>query len=289
MTDQAQKVMDQLLKSMEKPTAEALYHQLGRLRNEMPPFQELGTPSASKWMGRALALVEAVDGTVMELVTLRTYFDHVNRNTPTAQTANMIAQVMDTVIAKVELKLPADAQGAFIPAGGVFDGYQAVSKALATAQKDVFLVDPYGDDKLISDFVPLAPEGVPVFVMCDELYSKPSLRPAAEHWIAQWRAKRPLEVRLAPLRSLHDRLIVTDSSTAEAELKPKVIETFDAVAGAYKSLRRLQDQDIQFQLKGLSLSPGQERKFKKLKNEIIGEVKSLRLNQARIDALVPGR
>ena len=30
----------------------------------------------------------------------------------------------------------------------------------------------------------------------------------------------------------------------------------------------------------------QERTYKKLKNEIIGEVKSLRLNQARIDALV---
>ena len=72
----------------------------------------------------------------------------------------------------------------------------------------------------------------------------------------------------------------------EAELKPKVIETFDTVAGAYKRLRRLQDQDIRFQLKRLSLSPAQERKYKKLKNEIIGEVKSLRLNQARIDALV---
>ena len=72
----------------------------------------------------------------------------------------------------------------------------------------------------------------------------------------------------------------------EAELKPKVIETFDTVAGAYKRLRRLQDQDIQFQLKRLSLSPAQERKYKNLKKEIIGEVKSLRLNQARIDALV---
>ena len=72
----------------------------------------------------------------------------------------------------------------------------------------------------------------------------------------------------------------------EAELKPKLIETFDTIAGAYKRLRRLQDQDIQFQLKRLSLSPTQERKYKNLKNEIIGEVKSLRLNQARVDALV---
>ena len=72
----------------------------------------------------------------------------------------------------------------------------------------------------------------------------------------------------------------------EAELKPKVIETFDTVAGAYKQLRRLQDQDIQFQLKRRSISPAQERRYKTLKNKIIGEVKSLRLNRARIDALV---
>ena len=72
----------------------------------------------------------------------------------------------------------------------------------------------------------------------------------------------------------------------EAELKPKVIETFDTVAGAYQRLRRLQEQDIQFQLTSQSLSRAQERKYKKLRDEIIAEVKSLRLNQARIDALV---
>ena len=72
----------------------------------------------------------------------------------------------------------------------------------------------------------------------------------------------------------------------EAELKPKVLETFDTVANDYKRLRRLQDQDIQFKLKNTSLSPAQERKYKKLKDEIITEVKSLRLNQARIDSLV---
>src|SRR4029077_10546876 len=72
----------------------------------------------------------------------------------------------------------------------------------------------------------------------------------------------------------------------EAELKPKVIETFDIFAAAYKQLRRLQDQDIQFQLKRLSISPAQERRYKTLNHKIIGEVKSLRLNRARIDALV---
>jgi RNA polymerase primary sigma factor len=75
-------------------------------------------------------------------------------------------------------------------------------------------------------------------------------------------------------------------AAVEAELKPKVIETFDTIAGTYTRLRRLQDQDIQFQLIRRSLSPAQERNYKKLRNEIIGEVKSLRLNRARIEALI---
>lgn len=74
----------------------------------------------------------------------------------------------------------------------------------------------------------------------------------------------------------------------EAELKPKVLETFDTIADTYKRLRRLQDQDIENRLRNNQspLSPAQERKYKKLKEELIAEVKSLRLNQGRIDALV---
>jgi len=214
MSDQYQKVVNQLLRSMEKPSPEALYHQLGRLRNEMPPWSELGTPAASRWIGGILAVVEAVDGSLMEVVTLRGYFDHINRYECTERTSNMIAQAIDTVIAKLELNLPAGVQGTFIPAGGIHDGYQAVSKAAGLAQKHVLFVDPYADDTLISDFAPLAPEGLRVFVLGDEKNVKPSLKPAAVRWIAQWGSKRPLEVRVTPARTLHDRLLVIDSSTA---------------------------------------------------------------------------
>jgi RNA polymerase primary sigma factor len=72
----------------------------------------------------------------------------------------------------------------------------------------------------------------------------------------------------------------------EVELMPKVVETFDKVADAYKRLRRLQDQNIEFKLKNATLSPAQERRYRKLKDDIVSEVKSLRLNQARIDSLV---
>jgi RNA polymerase primary sigma factor len=75
-------------------------------------------------------------------------------------------------------------------------------------------------------------------------------------------------------------------SAMEAELKPKVLETFDRIADAYKKLRRLQDQNVENRLKNETLSPAQERKYKALKKDIVADVKSLSLNQNRIDALV---
>ncbi|MEJ0096422.1 MAG: RNA polymerase sigma factor RpoD [Methylocella sp.] len=75
-------------------------------------------------------------------------------------------------------------------------------------------------------------------------------------------------------------------SAMEAELKPKVLDTFDRVADAYKKLRRLQDQNVENKLKNETLTPSQERKYKTLKKEIVTDVKSLSLNPNRVEALV---
>jgi len=75
-------------------------------------------------------------------------------------------------------------------------------------------------------------------------------------------------------------------SAMESELKPRVLETFNAIADDYKKLRRLQDQDIANRLENTKLSPSQDRKYKKLKDDIITAVKSLSLNNNRIEALV---
>jgi RNA polymerase primary sigma factor len=75
-------------------------------------------------------------------------------------------------------------------------------------------------------------------------------------------------------------------SAMEAELKPKVLETFDGIADAYKKLRRLQVENVEQRMQNKTLSPAQERKAKKLREDIITNVKSLSLNNNRIEALV---
>jgi hypothetical protein len=58
------------------------------------------------------------------------------------------------------------------------------------------------------------PEGVPLRLLADEKDFKPTLVPASERWVQQYAGKRPLEVRLAPPRSLHDRAIIVDKKSA---------------------------------------------------------------------------
>ena len=75
-------------------------------------------------------------------------------------------------------------------------------------------------------------------------------------------------------------------SAMEAELRESVMETFDAISGDYKKLRRLQDIMIEEHLKGEDLSSSQQRRFKKLQKDIVERVRSVRLNNQRIEALV---
>ena len=75
-------------------------------------------------------------------------------------------------------------------------------------------------------------------------------------------------------------------SAMEAELKPRVLETFDSIADNYKKLRRLQVEHVEQRMQNKQLTPAQERKYRELKSDIVAAVKSLSLNNNRIEALV---
>ena len=125
----------------------------------------------------------------------------------------------------------------------------------------------------------MAPAGAPAHVAPPA--APPSPTPFRARRLRRWRNRREEK---DPAESAADGDMDDDEfenqmslAAIEAELKPKVVETFDKIASEYKKLRRLQEQDIANQLQSETLSPSQERKYKKLKDEIIVEVKSLRL------------
>ncbi|KAB0267092.1 RNA polymerase sigma factor RpoD [Microvirga brassicacearum] len=108
---------------------------------------------------------------------------------------------------------------------------------------------------------------------------EPGAEPAAEGEIAEGET---------PPEDLDDDDMENNVSLSamESELKPRVLETFDSIADNYKKLRRLQVEHVEQRMQNKQLTPAQERKYKTLKSDIVTSVKSLSLNNNRIEALV---
>jgi hypothetical protein len=194
---------------------EALYVQLGRLVEAMPNLRE-HLPlrrDTQEWLGRIGALI-AASGEVIDIAEFNTYAACLSKDTMQLSAAQDLAIVVYRALAKAELKAPISVQGSFIPAGNSFDAMAAVGKVLGQATRDVLIADPYLDEKGLTDFALLAPIQVRVRLLADHQGVKPTLRPATARWVEQYAQSRPLEVRLNPARTLHDRLIVVDELTA---------------------------------------------------------------------------
>ena len=75
-------------------------------------------------------------------------------------------------------------------------------------------------------------------------------------------------------------------SAMEEALKPTVLETFGKIASTYKKLNRLQEQLVEARLKNKELTPAQQKRYEKLKKELIVLMEGVHLNNNRIEALM---
>lgn len=224
---------------------ESLYTQLGYLIANMPDLTGPGrlSPSTLQWMGKAYALVAAA-GDGNDAARFKNASDRLNTDLVFPEpTVRDIHNVLYRALGLAELRAPMAARGAFIPAGNAFDAMIAVGKVLQTATTDALIVDPYMDEKALTDFAVQTPVAVTIRLLADTASHKPTLKPAATRWIAQYGAARPLEVKLASTRSLHDRLIaidgaeawtLTQSLNALAARSPASLVRVDAETGALK-------------------------------------------------------
>ncbi len=75
-------------------------------------------------------------------------------------------------------------------------------------------------------------------------------------------------------------------SMLEEKLKPQVLETFEKISGAYNRLYKLQAARIASTQKGEAPSPQSDKKFNKTKEELVDLVRTVRLNNNRLEQLV---
>ncbi len=72
----------------------------------------------------------------------------------------------------------------------------------------------------------------------------------------------------------------------EEAVREDVFETFDQIGSAYKKFARLQDQRLELALKNEQLGKAQQKRYEKLKLELVGLMQRVRLNNGCIEAMV---
>ncbi|MBT3556489.1 MAG: RNA polymerase sigma factor RpoD [Rhodospirillales bacterium] len=72
----------------------------------------------------------------------------------------------------------------------------------------------------------------------------------------------------------------------EAKLTPQVIETFELITKTYKRLHRAQDKRLDILQAGGDVKPAAEKRYEKLRHELIDMMEGVHLNNLRIEQLI---
>jgi hypothetical protein len=199
---------------------EELYFALGRVIEEQPDYEDLN--KLMRWLGKARALVSETSpldaAEISAATTVRLHSDP-------WMLRNITIAVLYRALAVAELNAPVSAQGSFIPAGNALDAMASVGKVLRSATNTAMIIDPYMDEKTLTDFSPLASENVQICLMADAATAKATLAPAVTRFRQQFGSTRPLDARVAAPKALHDRLIIIDQTTVFT-----VTQSFNALA-----------------------------------------------------------
>jgi hypothetical protein len=180
-----------------------LLAQLRALLASVPDFSAY-TPTSTEhhtWLANLHALIERWNK--YEAISLRsaTGFMHLSLMRD-AQIANVLG-VLHRAIADLEIDRPRLSGQAFGP-GEVYDFFRALSAAVASATKSIFIVDPFLDDQVFDAYLSSVPTGVSIRLLAKRHGG--ALKPAVQKFIAQHSV--PIEVRLSA--DFHDRVLFID-------------------------------------------------------------------------------
>ena len=200
-------------------TPEELHYLYTEAIRTMPEFQsdQDYTPLTREqvlWQGRTLAIIELQDN-ILDTASFKAAMSNSSHSRIRAAAGMTFFQLLTTAVTRSELQMPAGARGAFVPIGDHFDALRAITDVMQGANRDLLIVDPYGDDSILRRFAGVAREGVKVRVLRDTRFRDcgTRLQVAKEAWVQQYGDTRPLEIRSAVANTLHDRFIAQDGET----------------------------------------------------------------------------
>lgn len=193
--------------------ARTLHARLGALLADAPSLNSGGPtdPNVLQWLGRAQIIVEESERSldVAEFRTARQFLGTAMHD------ASRVFAPIYSVMAALENAFTPDATPTFLPASSPFDAFVAVSSVLQRAERDLLIVDRYLDATILTRYINGLQSNVSIRLMTALPRNRhtESLLEAAQRWNAQYQ-DQPVQIRVAPQHSIHDRLILVDGREA---------------------------------------------------------------------------
>lgn len=198
---------------------QAVFVELGALLASIPNLRAVDDrgqiPDATLiWLAELDSMIEQLGGAGGLSIELNVASNLLISTSGQGVYASKVKLVAMKALALARSRAPIASRGAFIPTGADFDAFTAMSEVFQTARYSVLIVDPYMDATALTSFAVLAAEGVRVDLLTDRGGMRPDLAAAAKAWIGQYRDRRPIRIRAAAARSLHDRALIVDDGPA---------------------------------------------------------------------------
>lgn len=177
--------------------------QLRSLLERTPNFDEYDSTSREHqvWLAQAHALVSRWNK--MEAITIKTSSTFLDSDFTRDSNVGQILGTIHRAIADLELDIPAEEQVNF-GAGDVYDFFKALNKVITSAEKTLFIVDPYLDNSVFDHYLNSRQNGVTVRLLTNK--NAKSLIPAVQKYNSQ----HGQTVELRKSTTIHDRVIFVD-------------------------------------------------------------------------------
>jgi hypothetical protein len=184
-------------------TPHILLEQLRNLLQSIPPLEGRGdyTQEQYTWLGKANALMN--EWNEIQSIPFKAAVNSLIRNTDRRANFGIIVTSIHDVIARIENALPQSSGQAFGP-GAAYDFFRALNDLVASANSQVFIVDPYLDAEIFDGYLNGLKRGIAIRLLTHKYVD--NVRVAAEKYRAQFGSN--VEVRKS--NDIHDRVIFVD-------------------------------------------------------------------------------
>jgi hypothetical protein len=185
-----------------------LLAQLQSLLETAPDFSAYSPSSREHnvWLAKGHALIKRSHSSLsMEVIEFASASDnlHFNRDRQIAKIFNLIHRA----IADLELDTPQLAGQVFAP-GEPYDFFKALSAAVGSATKSIFIIDAYLDEQIFDSYISGLPTGVSVQLLTGTKHGVPAkLKPA----VAMYNQQHGNVANVKISDEIHDRVLFIDN------------------------------------------------------------------------------